>query len=622
MPPKSRKRVAQTEIDDQSSAKRSRVPRARTAVETTQEEGSVITNSKEEEIRETGKGKKRPGAKRSAKEIAPSSAATRADESDAVDSLNEKTHEALDSGLRPTLKSGASPNLSRKQNKTRTVKVEEPEKPIVVSEKDTPKKTKKRTPTKPKAIISKEEIDDGEEASTPKKPKRKRKTREEREAEAMPLAARTAGLGMYIGAHVSGAKGVQNAVTNCVHIGGNAFALFLKSQRKWDNPPLQDEHRDGFKANCIEHKMDATRHVLPHGSYLVNLAQEAPEKAKQAYDSFVEDLHRCEALGIKLPGTTNNSPRPAAIARIASALNRALSTTSTVTPLLETMAGSGTVLGSTFADLAAIIALVTDKSRIGICLDTCHLFAAGYDLRSPSAFASVLRDLDDTVGLRYVKALHLNDSKAPLGSRRDLHANIGTGFLGLGAFWNVVNERRFEGLPMVLETPIDGEVSKDDDDGDGGSKKEEEKEEGESDSDSDETGKTKAKAKPKGGGKKRPASKAPKAKTVEDKTIWAREIKLLESLIGMDPDGDEFKKLEQELADRGVEERRKYQEAFDRKMAKEEKVKTKKGIESFFAKGKKGKVKAKENGKKKEDAVVDDGSPLSELSELSDSNAS
>ncbi|KAL8941690.1 MAG: hypothetical protein Q9216_002103 [Gyalolechia sp. 2 TL-2023] len=281
------------------------------------------------------------------------------------------------------------------------------------------------------------------------------------------------------------------------------------------------------------------------------------------------------------------------------------------------MAGSGTVIGSTFTDLASIISLIEEKHkpRIGICLDTCHLFAAGYDLRSTSAFASVLQELDQVVGMQYVKALHLNDSKAPLGSRRDLHANIGTGFLGLRAFWNVVNERRFEGLPMVLETPIDrtvgtatatpGNGDGDWDEGKVGS--EEEKEEN-----ADEKGRAKGK------GKKKAPAKAPKEKTVEDKSIWAREIKLLESLIGMNPEGEEFLRLEKKLTDQGAEERKKYQEAFDRKTAKEQKVKTK-NIDSFFMKGN-GNGKGKANGKKEEDTVVDEGSPLSELSELSDSS--
>lgn len=373
---------------------------------------------------------------------------------------------------------------------------------------------------------------------------------------------------------------------------------------------MQDEHRDGFKANCIQHQYDATKHIVPHGSYLVNLAQEEPAKAKQAYDCFLEDLHRCEALGIKLynfhPGTTNNQPRPAAIARIASALNRALSDTHTITPLLETMAGSGNVIGSTFADLASIIALIKDehKSRIGICLDTCHLFAAGYDLRSPSSFSAVMRDLDSTIGMKYVKAVHLNDSKAPFGSRRDLHANIGTGFLGLRGFWNVVNEARFEGLPLVLETPIDRKVD------DGDAEKEAVADAGSSD---DEKKEDDVKEEAKGKGKRKGPAKAPKEKTVEDKSIWAREIKLLESLIGMDTEGEEFKTLEKDLADQGAEERTKHQEAFDRKLAKEAKMKTK-DIGSFFVKVKE---KANANGKKV-DMVEDGGSPLSELSELSD----
>ncbi|KAL8692706.1 MAG: hypothetical protein Q9218_002327 [Villophora microphyllina] len=500
----------------------------------------------------------------------------------------------------------STPKKTRKRKLPK--KKEEKEEEDLKPEQTTPKKSRKRKAATQQGADEAQDVD-GEQV--PKPVKRKRKTKEEKEAEAMPLAARSTGLRMFIGAHVSGAKGVQNAVTNCVHIGGNAFALFLKSQRKWDNPPLQDEHRDGFRSNCVQHNYDATSHILPHGSYLVNLAQEDPTKAKQAYDSFLEDLHRCESLGIKLynfhPGTTNNAPRPSAIARIASALNRAHKATKTVTPVLETMASSANVIGSTFADLAAIISQVEDKSRIGVCLDTCHLFAAGYDLRSPASFGKVMKELDETVGMKYVKALHINDSKAPFGSHRDLHANIGTGFLGLGAFWNVFNEKRFEGLPMVLETPIDRKVE-----GDGDGK--------EADVDgadgSDEDDEAEAKSKGKSKGKKKGPIKPPKEKTIEDKSIWAREIKLLESLIDMDREGEEFKRLEKELADQGAAERKKHQEAYDRKLAKEQKVKTK-DIGSFF-KGK-GKGKGKTNGHK-QDTVEDDGSPLSELSEMSDSS--
>ena len=283
--------------------------------------------------------------------------------------------------------------------------------------------------------------------------------------------------------------------------------------------------------------------MLPHGSYLVNLAQEEAEKATQAYMAFLDDLHRCEALGIKLynfhPGSTGSHSRPSAITRIANALNRAHLSTKTVTPVLETMAGGGNVIGSTFEDLRDIIAQIEDKKRIGVCLDTCHVFAAGYDLRTPTAFRKTFDDFDKIVGMKYLRALHLNDSKAPFGSHRDLHQNIGLGFLGLQAFHNVMNEPRFEGLPMVLETPIDHKDP--------------------------ETG-----------------------KDVEDKGVWAREIKMLERLIGMDAEGDEFKALEKELAEKGAEERKKLQEVFDRKVEKD-----KKALE-------KGQSKLSFGGKKKE----------------------
>lgn len=204
-------------------------------------------------------------------------------------------------------------------------------------------------------------------------------------------------------------------------------------------------------------------------------------------------------------------------------------------PVLETMAGSGSVIGSTFSDLASIIAQVDNKSRVGVCMDTCHVFAAGYDLRSPSSFVEVMDDFDRTVGLKYLKALHLNDSKAPFGSHRDLHANIGTGFLGLRAFHNVMNEKRFEGLPMVLETPID---------------------------------------------RKDPENEK---KTIEDKKVWAREIKMLESLVGMDTEGEIFKKMEEELSELGKEEREKHWEQYERKREKEAKA-----AEKSKGKGKRG----------------------------------
>jgi AP endonuclease 1 len=379
---------------------------------------------------------------------------------------------------------------------------------------------------------------DGEVGKEIRKVKKRgaRKTKEQKDAENMPLAARTKGLKKFVGAHVSIAKGIQNSVTNSVNIGGNAFALFLKSQRQWASKPLEAENRDLFREMCEEQGYDATSHVLPHGSYLVNLAQEEPAKAKQAYDAFLDDLKRCEELGIKLynfhPGASGSSTAAPAITRIASGLNNALSATSTVMPVLENMAGSGTVIGSTFESLASVISQIKPdlQHRIGVCIDTCHSFAAGYDLRTPESFATVLEEFDKIVGMKYLKALHINDSKAPLGSHRDLHANIGTGFLGLRAFHNVMNEPRFENLPLILETPIDKPDP------------------------SDPTGK----------------------KTVEDKSVWAGEIKLLESLIGMDAGSAEFRKLEKELSEKGKAEKAKMQAQFEKKVDAEKKKEAKK----------------------------------------------
>ena len=362
---------------------------------------------------------------------------------------------------------------------------------------------------------------------------------------------------MYVGAHVSIAKGVQNSLTNIHHIGGNAFALFLKSQRKWENPPLTDTSRDTFLSHCQTHNYDASSHVLPHGSYLVNLAQEDADKSAQAYAAFIDDLYRCESLGIKLynfhPGATGSSPLPSALKRIANHLNTALSATNTVIPVLENMAGSGTVIGSRFSDLRDIISHIEPgfQDRIGVCMDTCHAFAAGYDLRTPESFQTVLQEFDDVVGLKYLKALHLNDSKAPLGSKRDLHQNIGLGFLGLHAFHNVMNECRFEGLPLILETPCEKPDPK------------------------DPTGK----------------------KTLEDKGIWAREIKLLEGLIGMDADSEEFERLERELSERGREEREKMLKVVEERERKKA-VKLEKGQRSLkdMMGGAKGDTKTKEMG--------------------------
>ena len=183
--------------------------------------------------------------------------------------------------------------------------------------------------------------------------------------------------------------------------------------------------------------------------------------SKKSYDAFLDDLQRCEALGIKHynfhPGAAGQSPLEEAIARLAGNLNKALAATTTVVPLLENMATRGSIIGGRFSDLSSVIKLIKPEfqHRIGVCIDTCHAFASGYDLRSPEAFKATLHEFDQTVGVKYLKALHLNDSKAPFASNRDLHQNIGVGFLGLRAFHNVMNEPRFQDLPLILETPCE-----------------------------------------------------------------------------------------------------------------------------------------------------------------------
>lgn len=409
----------------------------------------------------------------------------------------------------------------------------------------TPKrKTKKAAKT---AVKTKENADGAEPSAAqpspadPAKPKRKRKTAEEKASEMLPLASRTLASKLHVGAHVSAGGGVHNTIQNSLHIGGNAFALFLKSQRKWENPALKDEHAESFRNLCSEHKYLADKVVVPHGSYLVNLAAKDESKKKQAYECFLDDVKRCGTLGIRLynfhPGNTNGEPREEALARIAERLNEVHGATagSGVVTLLENMAAGKNTVGGAFSDLKGIIERVRDKSRVGVCLDTCHAFAYGYDLRSPTAFEKTMREFEDTVGFKYLRAVHMNDSKGPLASNKDLHFNIGWGFLGLRAFWNIVNDSRFHGLPLILETPID-EGPKDE-----------------------------------------------KGKSVDDKGVWAREIKLMESLVGMDPEGTAFKDLAAELAAKGAKERARLQEVVDRKGEER-----KKKAEKVAAKGKRG----------------------------------
>lgn len=260
-----------------------------------------------------------------------------------------------------------------------------------------------------------------------------------------------------VGAHVSTAGGVQNAPVNARAIGAKAFALFTKNQRQWKAKPLEKKNIEAFKQNC-EDAGYLPRHILPHDGYLINLGHPEKEGIDKSRKAFVEEMQRCEQLGLGMlnfhPGShLRKISETECIKRIAESINRALDRTSGVTAVIENTAGQGSNMGFTFEHLAGIIDAVEDKSRVGVCLDTCHSFTAGYDLKTKKSFKNVMDTFDRVVGFGYLKGMHLNDSKKDLGSRVDRHENIGKGLLGLELFGFIMNDRRFEEIPMILETP-------------------------------------------------------------------------------------------------------------------------------------------------------------------------
>jgi deoxyribonuclease-4 len=263
----------------------------------------------------------------------------------------------------------------------------------------------------------------------------------------------------YIGAHVSAAGGVQNAPLNAKKIGATAFALFTKNQRQWAARPLTDESIRRFKKNCADAGYTPAR-ILPHDSYLINLGHPDPAGLEKSRTAFIDEMQRCEQLGLKYlnfhPGShLNQLSEAACLARIAESVNLALERTAGVTAVVENTAGQGTNMGHRFEHLAAIIAGVEDKTRVGVCLDTCHTFSAGYDLTTPEGYEKTLMLFDEVVGFAYLKGLHLNDGRKTMGSRVDRHASLGHGTLGLETFRMIMNDPRFDGIPMILETPDD-----------------------------------------------------------------------------------------------------------------------------------------------------------------------
>ncbi|QFU01828.1 Endonuclease 4 [Halomonas sp. THAF5a] len=260
----------------------------------------------------------------------------------------------------------------------------------------------------------------------------------------------------YLGAHVSAAGGVDKAVARAVAIGADAFALFTKNQRQWRAKPLDDATIEAFRAACDRHGFGPGQ-ILPHDSYLINLGHPEAEGLAKSRAAFLDECRRCEQLGLTLlnfhPGShLRRISEGDCLARIAESINRVLAETSGVTAVIENTAGQGSNLGWRFEHLAEIIDQVDDKTRVGICIDTCHAFAAGYDLRTAEACTATLDELDRVVGLDYLRGMHLNDAKSAFGSRVDRHHSLGQGNIGLAAFTTLMRDPRIDGIPMILET--------------------------------------------------------------------------------------------------------------------------------------------------------------------------
>jgi deoxyribonuclease IV len=260
----------------------------------------------------------------------------------------------------------------------------------------------------------------------------------------------------YVGAHVSTTGGVENAPLNAQEIGAKAVALFTRNQRQWASKPLTDENIRLFKENLTKVGIEP-RFVMPHDSYLINIGSPDPEKRRKSLDALLDEATRCDQLGIPLlnfhPGShMGELTEDECLAVIAEGVEEVLAKTKQVSLLIEATAGQGTNVGYKFEHLAAIIAKVKTKKRVGVCIDTCHIFAAGYDIRTPKAYKETIARFDDIVGLKYLRGMHLNDSKYDFGTKKDRHENIGKGFLGIDAFRNVMTDPRLDDIPLILET--------------------------------------------------------------------------------------------------------------------------------------------------------------------------
>ncbi|KAJ3608354.1 hypothetical protein NHX12_025402 [Muraenolepis orangiensis] len=261
----------------------------------------------------------------------------------------------------------------------------------------------------------------------------------------------------HIGAHLSIQGGIWKAVERCSAMGGRSLALFLGSQRSWKRPALDPSAAAQFKERCAQQGFDPA-HILPHGSYLMNCGSPKDDVFEKSQAMLVDELGRCRALGLSLynlhPGSSLGSISTAqCIQKIAGAIDHAHRQVPAVVTVLENMCGQGSTVGGEFSELKSIVEQVRDQSRVGVCLDTCHAFAAGYDLAADGGVSAMLDQFDTEVGLHYLRAIHLNDSKGPLGCHLDRHEDIGKGQIGMSAFRDIVNEPRLDHIPLILETP-------------------------------------------------------------------------------------------------------------------------------------------------------------------------
>lgn len=261
----------------------------------------------------------------------------------------------------------------------------------------------------------------------------------------------------FIGAHVSASAGVSSAPVNAHAIGAQAFALFTRNPSRWKSPAISDAEAAKFKENCDDLGYTPDR-ILPHDSYLINLGAPDKQKLAMSRDAFLDEIRRCEQLGLTMlnfhPGSHLKQIEPeACLDLIAESINMTLDKTSGVKAVIENTAGQGSNLGYSFEQLAHIIDKVEDKTRVGICIDTCHAYSAGYDLATDEGYQKTWEDFDRIIGLQYLSGMHINDSKRPLDSRIDRHESLTKGTLGTRFFEMLMADQRLDGIPMILETP-------------------------------------------------------------------------------------------------------------------------------------------------------------------------